>query len=66
MTVKDLVSHMIPDECINIAIISCNGNNEMEIVARSDDIRDKITGYYRYTVLAWLLRSHTLQIIVKP
>ena len=65
MTVKDLVSHMIPDECINITIISCNDNNEMEIVACSDDIWDKIVEYEKYEVVAWLFRHDTLQIIVK-
>ena len=62
MTVKDLVSHMIPDDQININIIGSNESNEMEIVACSDD---KIADYEKCNVVAWLFRHDTLQIIVK-
>lgn len=65
MTAKDLVSHMIPDDQININIIGSNENNEMEIVACSDDIWDKIVEYEKCEVVAWLFRHDTLQIIVK-
>lgn len=65
MTVKDLVSHMIPDDQININIIGSNESNEMEIVACSDDIWDKIADYEKCNVVAWLFRHDTLQIIVK-